>query len=66
MRWKSDFTIKYITLWEQEMANDRLKMQDPRQQYPGPPFPRQPQPAPGLAQQMIPQPDHGEEQRTWG
>lgn len=46
------------------MANDRLKMQDPRQQYPGPPFPRQPQPAPGLAQQMIPQPDHGEESYT--
>ena len=46
------------------MTNARLKMQDPRQQYPGPPFPRQPQPAPGLAQQMNPQPDHGEESYT--
>lgn len=42
------------------METDRLKMQDPRYQYPTPPFPRQPQPVPGLAQQMQPQPDHGE------
>lgn len=40
---------------------DRLKMQDPRSQYPQPPFPPQPQPAPGLAARMEPQPDHGEE-----
>jgi NAD(P)-dependent dehydrogenase (short-subunit alcohol dehydrogenase family) len=40
---------------------DRLTMQDPRKQYPGPPFPEQPQPAPGLAQKMDPRPDHGEE-----
>jgi NAD(P)-dependent dehydrogenase (short-subunit alcohol dehydrogenase family) len=40
--------------------SDRLTMQDPRKQYPAPPFPRQPQPAPGLAQRMEPQPDHGE------
>ncbi|MEH2066689.1 MAG: SDR family oxidoreductase [Nostoc sp.] len=46
------------------MTDDRLKMQDPRQQYPGPPFPRQPQPVPGLAQQMNPQPDHGEQSYT--
>ena len=26
---------------------DRLTMQDPRDQYPRPPFPEQPQPAPG-------------------
>lgn len=39
---------------------DRLTMQDPREQYPKPPFPRQPQPAPGLAQRMKPSPDHGE------
>lgn len=39
---------------------DRLTMQDPRQQYPQPPFPRQPQPVPGLASQMDPKPDHGE------
>ena len=35
-------------------------MQDPRSQYPQPPFPRQPQPAPGIASQMDPVPDHGE------
>lgn len=39
---------------------DRLAMQDPRQQYPQPPFPRQPQPVPGLAARMDPTPDHGE------
>ena len=39
----------------------RLTMQDPRHQYPRPPFPRQPQPVPGLASQMDPKPDHGEE-----
>jgi NAD(P)-dependent dehydrogenase (short-subunit alcohol dehydrogenase family) len=42
------------------MADDRLQMQDPRHQYPEPPFPRQPQPAPGLAAKMTPRPDHGE------
>ena len=40
---------------------DRLKMQDPRNQYPAPPFPRQPQPAPGLARRLEPAADHGEE-----
>jgi NAD(P)-dependent dehydrogenase (short-subunit alcohol dehydrogenase family) len=35
-------------------------MQDPRHQYPKPPFPEQPQPVPGLAAQMDPKPDHGE------
>jgi NAD(P)-dependent dehydrogenase (short-subunit alcohol dehydrogenase family) len=35
-------------------------MQDPRNQYPRPPFNRQPQAAPGLAQDMDPKPDHGE------
>ena len=39
---------------------DRLTMQDPREQYPRPPFPRQPQPVPGLAARMDPVPDHGE------
>jgi NAD(P)-dependent dehydrogenase (short-subunit alcohol dehydrogenase family) len=43
------------------MADDRLLMKDPREQYPKPPFPRQPQDAPGLAQAMQPRPDHGEE-----
>jgi NAD(P)-dependent dehydrogenase (short-subunit alcohol dehydrogenase family) len=40
--------------------SDRLTMQDPRHQYPRPPFPRQPQPTPGLAAEMDPKPDHGE------
>jgi NAD(P)-dependent dehydrogenase (short-subunit alcohol dehydrogenase family) len=40
---------------------DRLTMQDPRAQYPQPPFSKQPQPVPGLAAQMDPKPDHGEE-----
>lgn len=39
---------------------DRLTMQDPRGQYPSPPFPKQPQPAPGIAARMDPRPDHGE------
>ncbi len=44
------------------MSDDqsRLRMQDPRTQYPQPPFPRQPQSAPGLAADMNPKPDHGE------
>lgn len=42
------------------MTDSRLKMQDPRHQYPQPPFPEQPQPAPGLAARMDPKPDHGE------
>jgi len=40
--------------------NDRLKMQDPRSQYPQPPFPAQPQAVPGKAAAMDPVPDHGE------
>ena len=40
---------------------DRLKMQDPRGQYPAPPFPKQPQQAPGLARRLEPPADHGEE-----
>ena len=43
------------------MTKNQYAMQDPRSQYPRPPFPRQPQPAPGLAQEMDPKPDHGEE-----
>jgi NAD(P)-dependent dehydrogenase (short-subunit alcohol dehydrogenase family) len=42
------------------MMSDRLTMQDPRAQYPQPPFPNQPQPVPGLAKEMDPKPDHGE------
>ncbi|RYB07705.1 SDR family oxidoreductase [Lichenibacterium ramalinae] len=41
-------------------AAARLRMQDPRKQYPQPPFPKQPQGAPGLARAMDPKPDHGE------
>ena len=40
---------------------DRLKMQDPRKQYPAPPFPKQPQPAPGSADRLEPPAEHGEE-----
>jgi NAD(P)-dependent dehydrogenase (short-subunit alcohol dehydrogenase family) len=40
---------------------DRLSKQDPREQYPKPPFPKQPQPVPGLARKMEPRPDHGED-----
>jgi len=39
---------------------DRMTMQDPREQYPKPPFPSQPQPAPGIVGRMEPAPDHGE------
>lgn len=39
---------------------DRLTMQDPRDQYPRPPFKQQPQAMPGLATEMEPRPDHGE------
>ena len=35
-------------------------MQDPRHQYPRPPFPRQPQKVPGLDAKMKPKADHGE------
>ncbi len=57
--WVSSITKKTPSL-EQAMADDRLTMQDPRHQYPEPPFPRQPQSAPGLAAKMFPRPDHGE------
>lgn len=40
---------------------DRFTLQDPRHQYPAPPFPKQPQSPPGLASGMQPAPDHGEE-----
>jgi NAD(P)-dependent dehydrogenase (short-subunit alcohol dehydrogenase family) len=40
---------------------DRLTMQDPRSQYPQPPFPKKPQPVPGVAADMDPKPDHGED-----
>jgi hypothetical protein len=43
-----------------DAQNHRIAMQDPRTQYPQPPFKRQPQAAPGLAEAMDPKPDHGE------
>ena len=42
-------------------TKNQYAMQDPRTQYPQPPFPKQPQEAPGLASAMTPKPDHGEE-----
>ena len=43
-----------------DSKTERLRMQDPRSQYPKPPFPRQPQDAPGSDLAMNPKPDHGE------
>lgn len=40
---------------------DPLALQDPRTQYPKPPFPEQRQPMPGVAAEMDPKPDHGED-----
>ena len=42
------------------ISDIRLQMQDPRTQYPRPPFPEQPQSAPGLAAKLDPVPDQGE------
>ena len=39
---------------------NRLRMQDPRYQYPQAPFPRQLQSAPDLAAEMVPKPDRGD------
>jgi NAD(P)-dependent dehydrogenase (short-subunit alcohol dehydrogenase family) len=44
-----------------EPSDDQFSMQDPKGQYPPPPFPKQSQPEPGLAKEMTPKPDHGEE-----
>lgn len=40
---------------------DRLMMQDPRTQYPAPPFTTRKEAMPGLARHMSPRPDHGEQ-----
>lgn len=40
---------------------NQYTFQDPRSQFPQPPFPKQPQESPGLASKMDPKPDHGEE-----
>lgn len=42
------------------MADSRFEKQDPRTQYPQPPFRKQPQAAPGLESKMDPVPDCGE------
>src|ERR1700712_3294580 len=42
-------------------VSDQYTQQDPRTQYPQPPFEKQQQNEPGLAQRMNPKPDHGEE-----
>ena len=42
------------------MSETRYKMQDPRTQYPQPPFKPQHQSGPGLEKKMDPAPDHGE------
>ena len=43
-----------------QAVSDALRMQNPLDQYPKPPFKRQHQDAPGLACMMDPKPDHGE------
>jgi NAD(P)-dependent dehydrogenase (short-subunit alcohol dehydrogenase family) len=44
-----------------ECSMNQFTIQDPRTQFPQPPFPKQPQDAPGLDKKMDPKPDHGEE-----
>lgn len=46
------------------MSESRLEMQDPRTQYPQPPFKPQHQSQPGLAKDMSPRPDNGEDSYT--
>ena len=46
------------------MADSRLQKQDPRTQYPQPPFEKQPQSAPGINSDMKPKPDCGEDTYT--
>lgn len=43
-----------------EEPMNQFTIQDPRTQFPQPPFPKQPQNEPGIAQKMDPKPDHGE------
>lgn len=45
----------------QQSPDNKKPLQDPRAQYPKPPFKEQSQPWPGLASKMEPRPDHGEE-----
>jgi NAD(P)-dependent dehydrogenase (short-subunit alcohol dehydrogenase family) len=46
------------------MSDSRLEKQDPRTQYPQPPFEKQSQPTPGLGSKMHPVPDCGETSYT--
>ena len=46
------------------MSDSRLQKQDPRTQYPQPPFEPQHQSQPGLAKTMTPRPDSGESSYT--
>ena len=46
------------------MSDSRVEKQDPREQYPKPPFEKQPQPTPGLGSKMDPVPDCGETSYT--
>lgn len=46
--------------------SNQSRMQDPRYQYPRPPFPRQEQSAPGIVGRMDPSPDHGEKTYVGG
>jgi NAD(P)-dependent dehydrogenase (short-subunit alcohol dehydrogenase family) len=41
-------------------AAPAMRLQNPAEKYPRPPYPRQSQPWPGLAGKMDPRPDHGE------
>ncbi len=43
------------------MSQDQTTQQDPKTQYPTPPFPEQSQDMPGQESQMQPRPDHGEQ-----
>jgi NAD(P)-dependent dehydrogenase (short-subunit alcohol dehydrogenase family) len=44
----------------ENITNQQVGLQDPRNKYPKPPFREQQQPWPGLAKDMDPKPDHGE------
>jgi NAD(P)-dependent dehydrogenase (short-subunit alcohol dehydrogenase family) len=51
---------KEMAMGQSSDAKPPSALQDPRQQYPKPPFPAQEQDPPGLASKMTPRPDHGE------
>jgi hypothetical protein len=51
---------KEVAMARASDAKPQSAMQDPRKQYPKPPFPAQQQDPPGLTSQMQPRPDHGE------